>query len=104
MPKLIIQRPNEFINRFREYVIYIDGKNIGSIANGKIKEFDVTSGSHSLVAKIDWCSSPEINFEITDTKAKIFSVGGFTSAVPLFLSLLYYLTIGRKKYLTLKEV
>jgi hypothetical protein len=87
-----------------------------------------------LYSKIDWCSSPEISFKITDNETKIFKVGGFKNgnwimplalgiivlsfivktisgigyliffAVPPFLLLMYYITLGRKKYLTLKEI
>ena len=134
MAKLIIQRTSEYNNRLRDYGIYIDGQKVDTIANGQAKEFTITSGRHTLYSKIDWCSNPEISFEIVDSDTKIFKVGGFKNgnwimpmalgiiilsyllkqiygidylfylAIPPFLLLIYYLTIGRKKYLTLREV
>ncbi len=129
-----IERTNEFLNRMRDYKIYIDGKEVGTIANGETKTFETNSGQHTLAAKIDWCASPEILININDAETKKFRVGGFKSAnwlifsglgvlvlhfllsettginyiisllVPIFLLLGYYLTLGRKKYLTLVEI
>lgn len=134
MSKLIIQRTSEYNNRMRDYGIYMDGQKVDTISNGQAKEFTIAPGRHTLYSKIDWCSSPEISFEISDSETKIFKVGGFKNGnwimplalgilllsyvvkqvygvnylfylvIPPFLLLIYYLTIGRKKYLTLKEV
>ena len=134
MSKLIIQRTSEYNNRLRDYGIYIDGQKIDTISNGQTKEINISPGRHTLFSKIDWCSSPEISFEVVDNETKTFKVGGFKNgnwimpltvgvivlsyllkitagvnyffylAIPAFLLLVYYLTIGRKKYLTLKEL
>ena len=128
-----IQRTNDYINAVRNYRLFIDGKKIGTLNNGQIKDFEIPSGRHSIVAKIDWCSSPEVTFEINDNDSKTFLVGAIKNwkwimplimvictltlilphtpysyyklflLLPIFLFLLYYLTFGRKKYLTLKE-
>lgn len=80
MPIIKIQRPNEILNRFRNYHIYIDGQKIEEIANGETKDFQITEGKHSVIAKIDWCSSSEINIDIAETQTKIFKVSGFKNA------------------------
>lgn len=133
MATIRLTRTSEYVNRLRDYGIYIDGKKIGVIANGETKEFTVSTGQHSIVTKIDWCSSPTLTFSIGDNEIRNFKVGGFKNAkwlmptvfilivlsyivnwkygfnylfylvVPAFLLLVYYLTIGRKRYLTLTE-
>ncbi len=133
MPTLQIHRLNEYNNRARDYHLYLDGIKLGAIANGSKQEITIAPGEHTLYAKIDWCSSPEINFTIKENEYKKFSVGGFKYAnwlmpagaaimalhfilkyvwgfqylvflvAPFFLLLLYFLTAGRKKYLTLSE-
>ena len=60
MAKIKLQRTSENKNRLGDYQIYIDGQKIGTIANGETKEFETNNGQHSLVAKIDWSSSPEL--------------------------------------------
>jgi hypothetical protein len=134
MSKLIIQRTSEYTNRLRDYKIYIDGQKVDTISNGQTKDLNISPGRHTLFFKIDWCRSPEISFEIVDNEAKMFNVRGFKNsdwilplalgivilhyivkilsgfdyliylAVPPFLVLIYYITVGRKKYLSLKEI
>jgi hypothetical protein len=77
MATIKIQRKNEYINLLREYRLLIDGQKIGTIANGQLKEFELPSGQHTIIAKIDWCSSKEITFDLNDNDLKIFLVGGF---------------------------
>lgn len=134
MAKLNIQRTNEYNNRMREYQIYIDNVFVGSIGNGSTKDFEITEGKHTIEAKIDWCGSPKVIVEINDDETKYLKVGGFKYgkwlmpitmilviihfpltrfldfdymlifSLPTFFLLLYYITIGRKKYLTLLHV
>ncbi|MFN7273797.1 MAG: hypothetical protein ACK5V0_02395, partial [Alphaproteobacteria bacterium] len=91
-------------------------------------------GQHIKTAKIDWCSSPNISIELKENQTSNLKVGGFKYGqilmpigfglialhfiltifadfyytiflvVAFFPLLLYYLTIGRKKYLTVEEV
>jgi hypothetical protein len=134
MATIKIQRKHEFINLFRDYRLFVDRQKIGSISDGQEKEFNVTSGKHLLVAKIDWCSSTTISFELNDNDTKSFTLSGFKNKLmrdifsygvlflvivfslssswdyvifliaPIFLIFVYDLTLGRKKYLTLKEI
>ncbi|MCC7400547.1 MAG: hypothetical protein IT214_03590 [Chitinophagaceae bacterium] len=134
MASIKLQRTSEYNNRWRDYKIFIDGQQVGTIANGETKDFPTTEGQHTVTAKIDWCSSPDISVNVNDNQTKILKVGGFKNGqwlmpiglgllilhfilsefanfeytiflvAPLFLLLVYYLTIGRKKYLTLDEV
>ncbi|MGG9970374.1 hypothetical protein ACQ33O_01165 [Ferruginibacter sp. SUN002] len=133
MAKIKIQRSNELINRFRDYRIYLDGKELGVIANGQNKEFEIESGSHEMISKIDWASSNVVAFDIKDEEMKSFYISGYKNSswlmpisiiafiiyliiekitgywyaiflfVPPFLLLIYYTTIGKKRYLRLFE-
>jgi hypothetical protein len=134
MATIKIQRTSELNNRLRDYRIYIDGEKIGTIADGETKNFIISSGQHSIIAKIDWCSSPEISFNIIDTDTKTFNVGGVKGGnkivlitiglialyfilkvllqnsytifflLPVPFVLGYYITVGRKRYLILTEI
>ncbi|GEO10020.1 hypothetical protein [Segetibacter aerophilus] len=131
MATVIVNRKTEVLNLARNYGIYIDGKKVGTVANGETKEFNVSPGNHTVLAKIDWCSSPVVSFEVEAEGVKSLTVGGFKHgnwfmsfapliiilasivnvkygnrylvllSIPVFLLLTYYLTLGRKKYLTL---
>jgi len=133
MATIKIKRTNDYVNSLRDYRLFIDGQKIGTIGNNQIKEFDIPIGHHSLIAKIDWCSSPDFSFETNGNDSKILLLGGkrswrwlmplisisvvlslllknvsyYISAVLVlipFLYILYYLTIGRKNFLTIKEL
>ena len=133
MATIVFKRTSENVNILRDYQLFLDGKKIGSIANGQTKEFEITAGQHNIVAKIDWCSSPELSLTLNETDKKELTVGGFKNGnwlmpiamgiialnvvlrlafnfdygifliIPPFILLVYYLTVGRKKYLTLNE-
>lgn len=130
MPKVHLTRTSEYVNAIRDYRVYIDDRFVGTIKNGGEEWFEVTPGSHTIYAKIDWCSSPTLNFTVHDNDID-FKVGAFKKATALVLlvafsvivSLLvnrflgfpyfiilgivglaisvYYTTLGRKKYLQL---
>ena len=133
MATISITRPREINNSLRDYIIFIDGHKAGNIANGKTKYFETTPGVHLITAKIDWCSSPDTTITIRDNETKILKVGGFKNGkfimpiglgifvlhfvvsyffdikytlfllTPFLILLIYYLTLGRKHYLTLEE-
>lgn len=137
MAKIKIKRSSEYNNKMRAIKILVDGKQIGTIADGEMKEFITSEGHHKIQAKIDWCGSPEILFDINNSETKYFKIESFGQKnkfinsiylvlaitilhfilvktidfhytfillLPSFILLLYHLTIGRKKYLTLKEM
>lgn len=133
MAKLVITRSSDFNNRLRSAAIYLDGEKIGVVANGEVKDFPVPEGLHRLSAKINWGSSREISFIINADEKKYFTLSGYKYSniivpltfiilvchiianrffgihwigllvIPSFLVMLYYITIGRKDYLILKE-
>lgn len=134
MATIKIYRQTAYNNRFRDFQVYLDGKKIGVIANNETKEFEVPPGLHTLSFKIDWGSSPTLSFEMADNETKTFKVAGFRYAkwlipagaiiatlhfiiqlltgfpytvyfaVPIFLLLLYYISFGRKNYLTVSRM
>ncbi len=129
----IIHRKNELINRFRDVVIYINGKPAGRIASGETREFQAISGINSIRAEIDWCGSRELAVDLSGTSAADLQLSGsrYTQwllgltiialillrildrhdsfnlvlpvAAPAILALVYDFTIGRNKYLHLEE-
>ena len=95
MTKLIIKRTSEWNNRMRDIGIYLDGKKIGVIGNGEIKEFEVEPGEHTLKSKIDWCGSETLNINLTDNETKRielsgFNLGRFMMPIALIISIIYF--------------
>ena len=129
-----IHRSNEYTNSLRSYQVYIDGRKSGTLRNAEVREFKVEPGTHSVVAKIDWASSNEVEVEVKEDEVKELNVRGIKNGnwliplsfviiafhfilrftvgfdylifliIPGFVILLYYFTIGRKEYLRLREI
>jgi hypothetical protein len=139
--KIIINRKSEWRNRNRGFQVFIDGKEVGKIANGSSEEYQTEPGMHTLQCKIAWCSSPALTITVKEGENSFVTVGsamryynvGMVLAllvivtgfgIPSFLHvplpsyfgtvqlavflpflayLLYYQTLGRKKYITIAE-
>jgi hypothetical protein len=129
MPTLVINRTNEYANRWRAIDIYVDGQKIGGVSNGETKQFDISAGAHLVSCKIDWCGSNEVPVTVSDSKATLLTLSsGLIKAKYLFIVLalmlvnvvfstlfsiipsslfliylIYKLSFGRNSYLKLKE-
>jgi len=137
--KIIVSRPNQWLNRTRIVKVFIDDKEAGSVKNGSSEEFAIGSGQHIVQCKMDWQSSPvmivnlnqnEIEYLIVKNAMKYYwplfllmligvginlfylryqtqrplgaSLLQLALILPALIYLLYYITIGRKKYLILE--
>ena len=103
MATIRIKRMNEYSNLMRDYKIFIDGQQVGTIANGETKSFSTTAGQHTVTTKIDWCSSPDVTIDVEENQTVDLNVYGLKTPIE-FLLLIYYLTKGRNRYLTLEVV
>jgi hypothetical protein len=78
----------------RDIGIYLDGKKIGVIGNGEIKEFEVEPGEHTLKSKIDWCGSETLNINLTDNETKRIELSGFKLGrfmpIALIINIIYF--------------
>ena len=73
MPTLIINRTNEYANRWRAIDIYVDGQKTGVIGSGETKEFDILPGAHIVNCKIDWCGSNDVQIDISGNEVKLLT-------------------------------
>jgi hypothetical protein len=139
MSKIVIRRPPEWTNRLRKYKLSLDGENVGVISRNEIQEYPVTPGRHKLAASVDWLSSNEYDFDISEGEtlylrvsvskmagtwrrigsitillyilvlSKVFETEGtiwekifYGFLIVFALLLLYDLTLGRKKHLSIR--
>ena len=129
-----ITRTSEYSNKLRDFSLYLDGVKADNIGNDATKIIHTTAGNHTLEAKVDWCGSEIVSIRLAENEQKAMVVSGFKYnkwimnigpgivgihfllkiffnfhyliffIIPFFFLLMYYLTIGRRKYLILKEV
>jgi hypothetical protein len=77
MAIITIKRPSLNQMVMKDYKIFIDRQQVGTIYNGEIKELNITNGQHKISLKVGWRSSPEITIETTENKITILKVGIF---------------------------
>lgn len=90
MGKLIIKRRSEWINKMRNIELHLDGKQIGKIADGEVKIFDLAPGSYSLRAKIDWCSSQVQNVTIGDEGSQTIELCAYKKNGYIFAAIVIF--------------
>ncbi|PKF56425.1 hypothetical protein CW748_10760 [Alteromonadales bacterium alter-6D02] len=65
---LTLTRGLEATNYLRKYSIILNGENIGNIASGETKHFELATGKHNIAVKIDWCKSKQFEFDMIGNK------------------------------------
>lgn len=103
--KLKFKRPKQFTDMIRAYRIIIDGKRVGNIRDGEEKELEIPEGRREIFLKIDWCASNALIINDTKDEKEFLCYNTFAGwkMFTLFIPL-YYITFGRKRHLTLKEI
>lgn len=98
-----IIRPKQYQDKIRDYHLEVDGKKLIEVKPNSKFTLTIPDDAEYIQAKIDWCSSPK--FYIKDIKSNKVTIkntfsGNFLKAI---FSPLYYITIGKNKYLTIES-
>ncbi len=98
-----ISRDNYYIDKLRSYKILVDDKEVGELYGNSDFTFYVQDKSR-IKLKIDWCYSNTITVD----KKQIQSDNLYLKASSnirgwKMAAVLYFITFGRKRYLTLKQ-
>jgi len=99
-----ISRPKQYQDAMRNYQLYADDKKLIELAPNSTQTINVPDYTKYLQARIDWCSSPK--YYLDTQKHRTIVVKNIVSGSlfkSVFLSL-YYITLGRKKYLKIEQV
>lgn len=94
-----INRNKTYADAARAYAVLLDGEKIGEIRSGATAEFPVTAGAHRISLKIDWCGSPEIEFDVRENEIVEFDCGNNTKTFLAF----FYILFAPKEYLWLEK-
>lgn len=84
----------------RSFNIVIDGKAVGRLYAGGSSAIEVAPGSHEVFLKIDWCRSEKIDVNLTPGEVVRFLGGSRANPLTIF----YWMTFGRSRYLTLTRI
>jgi len=98
-----ITRSSSYADRLRAYQILIDGREAGRVKAGQSVEISVSPGTHSVVAKIDWCGSNTINFDVGAGQPACFECASNLQG-PRILLALVYVVFMINRYHTLMQI
>jgi hypothetical protein len=82
------------MNKLRRYELLLDGKTVGKIKNDEIMELDISEGKHALKGRIDWCTSNEFDFDVSEGEIKYLKIGGFKHSRWLMPTLSVIMLLG----------
>lgn len=95
---VLTREASKWEDKARAYRVFVDGVKIDEIRDGETKQFDLPEGEHSLVLKIDWCSSRVQ--EVTVEKGKTVYARCAPAKKP-FLFRELYITFLARRYIDL---
>jgi hypothetical protein len=99
---ITVRRTTSYGDRLRAYKIKVDGVVVGSVRARKSVTIPISPGRHSLVLRIDWCSSGQIDFESLQGDHIVFECGSSLTGWR-FLLALYYIIFRAHQYLWLRR-
>jgi hypothetical protein len=88
MSEIILTRDKGYADRLRKYVVLIDDRKVGTIANGKVEEYYVDPGEHTIQVKIDWCKTKKLAF-VADRDTHLFNVKSNLRGWKIILAAVY---------------
>jgi len=104
MPLLMLKREKDhFNNALRDYYIFLDGKEAGTVGNDSEVKIEVDSGKHEISIGIDWCKTEPSKFEIKEGETCAFICGCNLKGYRWFFYPIFYIFFKPKEYLFLKK-
>lgn len=89
--------PDSLADSLRKYKLVVDQSIVAKLGPGEACTIDVSTGSHQVFLKVDWCRSDMLEVDLTAGEiAKLVCrprSGIFTD--------LYWITFGRRRYISL---
>ena len=98
-----ITRSSSYADRLRAYRILIDDREAGRVKAGQSVEISVSPRSHSVVAKVDWCGSNTIKFDVGAGQSACFECASNLQGPRILLALIYVVFM-KNRYLTLTQI
>ncbi len=101
MPTITVKRkPGGYTDRARKYKFVVDHQEVGRVGAGETASVEVAPGPHEVMMKMDLNQSPPLTVDVADGRDANLHCAPNANALTGF----YYGTLGRKKYIALRQV
>ncbi len=91
---LEIHRKVQIINELKRISIYINGKQVDTIGDGEVVQFEIDSEGCEVYAKIGWCKTKPLKITADDGDVVLLDLGCIVSGWPLYLFLLLLISFS----------
>lgn len=88
MTEVVLSRDKGWVDRIRQYQVFIDGNRVGKIGPGETCAYPCSPGLHNIQVKIDWAKTKLITFNLT-TENKKFQVKSNLHGWRIFLCAIF---------------
>ena len=87
--QITVRRTTSYADRLRAYKVKVDGVVVGLVRARESVTVPVAPGRHSLVIRIDWGGSEQIDFEVKTGEHIFFECGSSLAGWRVLLALFY---------------
>jgi hypothetical protein len=95
MSKITIKRLSAYGDALRSYKIFVDDKKVLKIDDNEQKEIELSVGTHTIYAQIDWFKSKVISFNINEDKSIHFNIKSNFSFLKLSIAMIIGLLVPK---------
>ena len=88
---IVITRYNSRIDKFRSYVIHINGKAYAKIKNNSKVEIKLPKGEYEVYLSIDWCKSNKMTINVEENNQISLECYPYNMGKSFFRNLLSFL-------------
>ena len=100
--QVTVRRMTSYADRLRGYKVKVDDVVVGLVQAGESVTIPVAPGRHSMVIRIDWCGSEQIDFEVQAGEHAFFECGSSLVGWRIVLAL-FYIVFRTNQYLWLRH-
>jgi hypothetical protein len=100
---LSINREPPYGDKLRKYVVVLDGKPVGKIADSETRDFAIKPGAHTLYLRIDLARSQKAQFHTNNDQRVVFRCSSSLKGLRILLAI-FYVTVLRTKYIKLERI
>lgn len=98
-----IFRSSQYVNKFRNYKIVINGIEKGTVGDGKAVKINMDPGEYEVYLTIDWCRSNTLKISIKENELVQLRCGSPVKGWKKIL-VLFYVIFKQDEYLYLERV
>ncbi|MFD1553879.1 hypothetical protein [Putridiphycobacter roseus] len=101
--KIEITRASQIVNFGRKINIYVNNEKICRLSDNETRTIEIDEGVNEIYARIDWCKTPPLQFEIKGGEDIKLELGSNVKGWKLAVYAMHYYLIRHSEFLYLQQ-